>query len=320
MFSNQDLELFAQKEISQDTINQQIDNFKSDFPPALLTAAANIGKGIVRFDEAELERLTALYDQKKSEYSILKFVPASGAASRMFKHLFEFKNSYSVELEESLFKDKGFNSVWNFFEKIEDFAFLSDLEAVLAKKGKSLQELIKNKAYVEILDALLQEDGLDYAALPKALLKFHKYDDENRFAIEEHFVEGAKYGSGTDGNVKLHFTVSPEHKPKFEETIEKLKAKFESRFGVTYDISLSIQKPSTDILAVDLENNPFRNDDGQIVFRPGGHGALIENLNELDQNIIFVKNIDNIVPDKLREPTYTYKKLIASTCQLQFLP
>jgi hypothetical protein len=141
-------------------------------------------------------------------------------------------------------------------------------------------------------------------------LRFHAYSNENRFAIEEHLVEATNYCTNEDRVAKVHFTISPEHRNKFDEVISEIVPKFEARFNIRYDIRFSEQKPSTDTIAVDMENKPFRNNDGTLLFRPGGHGALIENLNDLDEDIIFVKNIDNIVPDRLRDETYRYKKAI----------
>ncbi len=160
------------------------------------------------------------------------------------------------------------------------------------------------------MEYLLEDKGLGYGKLPKGLLKFHHYDSANRVALEEHLVEAAKYGTSKNGKAIVHFTVSPEHMEKFAEQVHKVKAKYENEFKVTYDISFSVQKSSTDMIAVDMENEPFREKDGSLLFRPGGHGALIENLNDLNANLIFIKNIDNVVPDRLKKTTTVYKKAI----------
>ena len=312
MFTEKDLLQIKAKEIDLEKINSQIDNFKKGFPPAKLQAAATIGNGLLRFRDEEVNQMNESYEALMLDKSVLKFVPASGAASRMFKHLFEFRDAFSPEKETELFSAKDFNSIYYFFEHLKNFAFYDDLKEKLNSLGSDIDELLKNKGYIKIIDALLNEDGLNYAALPKALLKFHNYFDGSRRSIEEHLVEGAVYGRDHKGNVKIHFTVSPEHLEKFKLALSNVINKYEACFDVKLNISYSIQKPSTDVLAVDMDNKPFRDTEGNLVFRPGGHGALIENLNELNEDIIFVKNIDNIVPDRIRETTYIYKKVLAS--------
>jgi hypothetical protein len=312
MLTNQDIEQIKQKGISEALIEKQIENFKKGFPFAKLTAPATKDNGVQVYDESEINALAAFYDREMSKYRLLKFVPASGAASRMFKHLFEFMESYRGTDEdlEKLNADRGFNSVWYFINHIHKFAFIDDLKTVLNKDGLDLDQLLDEKKYGLVIQYLLTDKGLGYASLPKGLIKFHKYDDNARTSLGEHLVEGAHYAMDANREVHIHFTVSPEHRKKFDELINAVSPFYEQKFDVKYRISFSEQKPSTDTLAVDMENNPFRQDDGSLLFRPGGHGALIENLNDLNGDIIFVKNIDNIVPDRLKEPTYLYKKVI----------
>jgi len=173
-----------------------------------------------------------------------------------------------------------------------------------------LNEKLNNKDYTIIIDYLLNDKGLGYGKLPKGLLKFHQYDIKSRVALEEHLVEAANYGSSMNGKAFVHFTVSPEHVKKFSELVEFVKSKYEEEFEVTYDISFSVQKSSTDMIAVEMNNEPFREKDRSLLFRPGGHGALIVNLHDLDGDLIFIKNIDNVVPDRIKETTTVYKKAI----------
>ncbi len=312
MFTQNDLRQFQAKGIDLKVIEQQIENFKTGFPFVELTDAASVNNGIKTFTETEAEKLLHFYDKNYDDYEILKFVPASGAASRMFKTLFEFreKNTSVSETDKLLNADKGFNSVYNFITNIRKFAFFEDLKSVMAANDLDIEACLVQKDYNSIIDYLLNDNGLGYAALPKALLKFHRYDDGARMAMEEHLVEGANYGQNSDGRVSVHFTVSPEHADRFIEEINKVKDKYEELFDVTYELTFSIQKSSTDTIAVDSKNKPFRNEDESIVFRPGGHGALIENLNDREGGIIFIKNIDDIVPDRLKEHTYQYKRII----------
>lgn len=314
MFTEKDLEQFKTKGISKEKVIEQINNFKSGFPFMQLSDAATKEFGLIALNKEQEEEYLSDFNKHFDGIEIVKFVPASGAASRMFKHLFEFMDEYQkADSPQELFeKDKGINSVYYFFQHIEKFAFYKDLKAKLLENGFIIEDEINNKNYALILEYLLEDKGLGYADLPKGLLKFHHYDDENRFAIEEHLVEAAVYGKNKDGIAALHFTVSPEHQSKFEETIALVKDKYESEYDIQFHIKFSQQKPSTDTVSVTPENEPFREDDGSILFRPGGHGALIENLNEIDADIVFVKNIDNIVPDRLKSTTFKYKKLIGS--------
>ena len=235
---------------------------------------------------------------------VTKFVPASGAASRMFKNLFEFLGADYDEPTTDFEK--------KFFSQIEHFAFYADLnEACRKNAGKDIPGLLAGKDYKAVVANLLEAAGLNYGALPKGLLKFHKYEDGARTPLEEHLVEGALYAAGADGKVNVHFTVSPEHRSLFEQLVGEKAAKYAEKYGVEYHVSFSEQKPSTDTIAADMDNRPFRDDKGHLVFRPGGHGALIENLNDLDSDIVFVKNIDNVVPDRLKADTVTYKQVLA---------
>ncbi|MEM9850315.1 MAG: DUF4301 family protein, partial [Bacteroidota bacterium] len=190
-------------------------------------------------------------------------------------------------------------------------AFKADLKAALAEQGKQLEDLLAHEEYRTILAALLKAHGLDYGNLPKGLLQFHDYGDFTRTAVEEHLVEGANYCKGAKDLVHLHFTVSAEHQEKFEDLLSRLQPQYEAQFGVHYDITFSQQQPHTDTIAADENNEPFRLDDGSILFRPGGHGALIENLDALAFDLVFIKNIDNVVPDHLKAVTYEYKKALA---------
>lgn len=312
MLQQQDFQQLKEKGISPEEIAKQIENFKKGFPFVKLVAPATKGHGIQVFDEQEVNELAAFFDENAPKRGLIKFVPASGAASRMFKHLFEFMESFTGNKEDlkKLESDKSFNSVYYFLDNIKKFAFIDDLKLVLLRDTLDIDTLLDNKDYKTIVEYILTEKGLGYASLPKGLLQFHQYDGFSRLAVEEHLVEGAHHARDMEGNVKIHFTVSPEHKQKFIQVIERVKCHYEKLFGVKYQIAFSEQKSSTDTVAVDLNNEPFRDNDGKLLFRPAGHGALIENMNDLNGDIVFVKNIDNIVPDRLKEPTHLYKKVI----------
>lgn len=304
MYTQDDLKTFASRGISEEKINEQLNAFATGFPYLRLSASASIGNGILAVDESLAEKYLAEWDEYLSnDHRIVKFVPASGAASRMFKNLFEFLDAdYDVPTTD--FEKK-------FFDNMARFAFYDALnDACVVLNGKGIEDLMEEGDYKAVVDALLGEEGLNYGALPKGLLQFHAYEDQVRTAMEEHLAEGAMYAGNAARDVNVHFTVSHDHLPLFKSLVEQVRREYESRYNVRYHISFSEQKPSTDTIAADMENKPFRDSDGSLLFRPGGHGALIENLNDIDADVIFVKNIDNVVPDRLKEETVRYKKII----------
>jgi len=304
MLSQQDLQQLAGKGISEEQINQQLDAFKTGFPFLKLEAAAAIGKGIVSPAEDERQQYVKAWNNYKDEgHKIVKFVPASGAASRMFKDMFSFLNAdYDTPTTE--FERK-------YFLNLTKFAFYDALDAkCMELYGKGITTLLADMNYKAIAAAMLNKEGLNYGQLPKGMLLFHKYPDGPRTPMEEHLVEGALYAASA-GESNVHFTVSHEHMEMFEQRVAEKKDIYAEKYGVKYNISFSEQKPSTDTVAANPDNTLFRNEDGSLLFRPGGHGALIENLNEIDADVIFIKNIDNVVPDRLKEETVEYKQLIA---------
>ncbi|MBK6263807.1 DUF4301 family protein [Marivirga sp. S37H4] len=281
-----------------ETIEEQLERFRTGFPYLPIEKPATVGDGLIRLSEESLEQFVSFYEEQSKDYKIFKFVPASGAASRMFKNLFVF-------LEEDELKAETDEFLIKFFSGIDRFAFAPALDKVLSSKGAGLKETLKNKEYHRIIRFLLTEEGLNYGNLPKGLIYFHQYGNVAKTPVAEHFTEGENYANGKGGKVNLHFTVSPEHQQAFEEHVEHLNKGFSQ-----YEVSFSQQKPATDTIAVTPDNQPFYNSDGSILFRPAGHGALLENLNDLDANIVFIKNIDNVVPDHLKQETIHYKKAL----------
>ena len=304
MLTPQDKALLAEKGISEAQIEEQLKCFQTGFPFLKLDAAASIEKGILHPTAEEQEEYLSAWAAYTQTYkTIVKFVPASGAASRMFKDLFEFLAGDS-DTPTTAFEQTFFNS-------ITKFAFYDDLNAACSEiSGKDISGLIADGGYKTIVSALLDKAGLNYGFLPKGLLKFHTYESGSRTPMEEHLVEGALYATGKSGKSNIHFTVSAEHRDLFRLLLEQKINVFAQKYNVDYNVTFSEQKPNTDTIAADMNNEPFR-DNGKLLFRPGGHGALIENLNDLDADIIFIKNIDNVVPDRLKDDTVLYKKLIA---------
>lgn len=301
--TQEDRDLLNKKGISESQIEEQLSCFKTGFPFLKLNSPASIGNGILSLDEKECEHYLETWENYLSGNPVIvKFVPASGAASRMFKNLFEFLDA-TYDVPTTDFEKK-------FFDNITHFAFYNDLNAACMKnEGKDIPSLIAEKKYKPVVANLLLDKGLNYGSLPKGMLKFHNYGDSSRTAMEEHLAEGALYARNAAGNVNVHFTVSKEHLPYFKQLVSDKKSDYEKLFNVKYSVTFSEQKPSTDTIAANMQNEPFR-DNGKLVFRPGGHGALIENLNDIDADVIFIKNIDNVVPDKIKDSTVLFKKVI----------
>lgn len=269
-------------------LETQLKNFREGFPFLPVTRAASCGDGIRVLDAAGIEQAAARYDRAKESLRVVKFVPASGAATRMFKDLFEFVR-----------EGRRTAVVGELLANRRRFAFWPELRTIIGDDAGELRT-------VENIVA----EGLRYGETPKGLVSFHRYGDEVRKAVEEHLVEGAQYAAA-GGEVKIHFTVSPEHLTRFEALLAEKIPGYESRFGVKYRISFSVQDPSTDTLAVNPDCTPFRRADGRLLFRPAGHGALIGNLGKIDADIVFVKNIDNVTTDARRSDTVLYKKALA---------
>ncbi len=287
-FSEQDLRQIREHGLTLEAVERQIENFKRGFPYLKVVKAASPGEGVVVPSADEAAAAAARYEGALSQKRVVKFVPASGAATRMFKELFAFVN-----------EDKRGAGIDKLLDNIEKFAFWPELKAVLPEGAD-------DKAVV----SAIVKDGLNYGSKPKGLVTFHSYPDGSRKAVEEHLVEGAMYAAA-DGMVRIHFTVSAEHTEGFKALLKEKVPAYEKRYGVKYEISFSVQKPSTDTVAVNPDNTPFRTDDGRLLFRPAGHGALIENLNDIDADIIFIKNIDNVTTDAQKADTVTYKKVLA---------
>ncbi len=298
MLNENDLQLIENKGITASQIDEQINRFEKGFPHLRIHSVATVGNGIMRLGEKDINHYIKLWRQAQQHgTTIEKFVPASGAASRMFKNMFAFTTSGRTTPETDFEKQ--------YFDNINHFAFYPELNRACDKLYKAtIPQLIQDGKYVEIAKTMLESNGLNYGSLPKALLLFHRTAGGGMHtALEEHLEEGAQYAVGGKREVNIHFTVSPEHRKDFD---KMLKAKLPAMEMVW----MSEQKQSTDTIAVNLDNTPYRDNEGNLFFRPAGHGALIENLNERDAHVVFIKNIDNVVPLRLRNATVRYKKAI----------
>ena len=305
-FTASDLEQIREHGLTLEAVRAQLERFGTGFPYLRLEGPATPGHGIRQLSEAEEAQGLARWQQYLEDGGkVLKFVPASGAASRMFKDLFAFVNS-----DEKIPADGS--AVAKLLEGVHRLPFFDELDNVCRKLyGEGVDALLAQERHKDVVAAIIRPEGMNYGQLPKAVLTFHRYADDHttRTAMEEQFAEGAQTAA-TNGEVHLHFTVSADHRKLFEDKIAQVRPAMEAKYGVRFVVSMSEQKPSTDTVAGATDGTPFRDEAGRLVFRPGGHGALIENLNDLDATVIFIKNIDNVVADSHREPTIRYKKLI----------
>lgn len=301
------------KGIEPGTVRAQIDTFVKGIPPVELARSCTPGDGIQSIDD-RIDGLTALFDESSSDRAIVKFVPASGAASRMFRELHAVLGLGGDITREDLTKqseagDEVAAASIKFIDGIRKFAFFPELASSLEREGHDLEALLRDKRYREIISHTVNAHGLNYSSLPKGIIKFHSYGDYARTAFEEHLAEAVHYSKGEGELARVHFTLSPEHEEAVKSLIASVKSFYQDE-GVSIDVTYSRQKPSTDTIAVDMDNRPFIDEDGSLVLRPGGHGALIENLNELECDTVFIKNIDNVVPDRIKGETYSYKKAL----------
>lgn len=301
MFTNEEIKQIEERGSSLETVMAQVEKFKKGFPWMKIIGPATPEMGIAVLDDKEADAACEYYDKAVIDGKC-KFVPASGAASRMFKDI--FAGLSKLGKGEDVAND---SAVAELARRIESFAFYSER---IFGKPEDTMEYRRNAASM-----LLGENGLAYGAKPKGVLAFHRYPDgEVRTAFAEHLVEAQKYMKNSDGSANIVFTVSPEHRPLFEEALADVKEKFEKRYGVEYKVSFTYQDKATDTIAVDEENRPFRTDDGSLLFRPGGHGALIYNLNRVDEELVSIKNIDNVANERLLPVTERYKKVLLGKC------
>ena len=306
MINDSDRAYLANRGITEETLDKQLKQFSTGFPYLRLQGSATVGNGILAVDGELEQKAIARWEQYLADGGdVCKFVPASGAASRMFKALFSFVNSDNETAPEG-------SPVHELLSHIDELPFKAELDSILtAQTGLDTAALHQAGRDKEIIAAIVGKEGMNYGALPKGLLTFHRYNDgATRTPVEEQLVEGAQTAA-VGGKVKVHFTVSAEHQKLFDEKFAEVLPAIEKQTGTSYTITTSQQKPSTDTVAVNPDNTPFRDDNGNLLFRPGGHGALIENLGDIDSTVVFIKNIDNVVPDSHRADTIRYKKIIA---------
>ncbi|MBT8320981.1 MAG: DUF4301 family protein, partial [Eudoraea sp.] len=289
-FLENDLKQIEMMGITREKVLKQIETFIDGIPYTRLERAAVVGDGILRFTEEESENIIKAFEKSATSLALLKFVPASGAASRMFKALFNFLEAFNPGKEtlEEYLERTGDKDIRVFAENLERFPFYQNVKDIIDEKFSG-----SGRALMNFIRKMLEASGLNYDFYPKGILPFHQYDSHVATAFEEHLMEASDYASAGD-KAQLHFTISPQHETLFKETYAEIKERVEKETGTQFSVGYSFQKPSTDTIAVTPDNQPFRKADSSLLFRPGGHGALIENLNEQEADIIFIKNIDNV--------------------------
>ncbi len=314
IFNEKDLKDIGERGITPDEILRQIEIFKNGFSHVNVLRPCRINDGIRVLDEKDISRLTAVYSKAQAAGRAMKFVPASGAATRMFKELMaaNIQSEYfdAPSIREQAKSNGDYQLLLNFIENIKRFPFYDDLKSLMSRDGIEIESAVSGQNHKAVLEYALYKKGLNLAGIPKALISFHQYKDCSRTPVEEHLAEAADYTVDAHGKARVHFTVSIEHEDAIRAHVKGVKVRYE-KSGSDLEVNFSSQKPSTDTIAVNGDNSIFRETDGSLVFRPGGHGALLENLSDLKGDIIFVKNIDNVAPDRLRVASTIYKKALA---------
>lgn len=310
-FTETDIRQIESKGLTLAKIQSQIELFKTGIPFVTLSSAATINNGIIKCSDAEKAHYINYFEAKRNAISISKFVPASGAATRMFKNLFTFIEDYNPENETinsyvNKHKDADLSL---FFIGLEKLPFYDKVLDQIALFYPDFASFSRDKQRFVFVKTMLDEDKMNYGFYPKGLLPFHKYKDHLATPFEEHLFEAALYAM-TNDNSSLHFTISERHETIFKDEFKRIQDIVERKTNSTFDISFSYQKEATDTIAVTPDNNLFRDDDGHLMFRPSGHGALLENLNQLDADVIFIKNIDNVVVYKYENEVAEYKKML----------
>lgn len=322
--TDSDLSQLRRHGISREEAESQLALLRDPPAPPVLEGPCTAGDGIVRLEEDRHAELIARFDTAREAGRVTKFVPASGAASRMFKTLVPWVdyagNPVAASKEMSrraVAGDESAGDAVRFLSELPRFPFYDELKDALAAEGQDLEHLRRNGEVGAVLHALLSADRLGYEGRPKALIPFHRYEDEVRTPFEEHLVEAVGYAADRAGLARLHFTVPPAARDGIETLLDRVRDRYRERSGVRFEVTFSVQGPSTDTLAIDPDGAPFRREDGALLLRPGGHGALLGNLHGLARegardggDLVLVKNIDNVQRDRVRDRVIRWKKLL----------
>ena len=311
-FTEKDIQQIINHELSVEDVKEQIKTIKKGMSSTRLVEAASIGNGILRLDNSDQDDYIGLFEDSRNSLSLVKFVPASGAASRMFKFLFEFLKQFDCEkdsINAYINKNKG-SGLAIFFAGLEKLPFFEEVVHKLHEVIPNFNELSYDEKRVEFIKTMLDVDRLNYSAYPKGLLPFHRYREHVSTAFEEHLFEASLYAS-SNNVANVHFTISQDHNKEFDKEFKYIEEDVEEQTQMTFNISFSNQKKATDTIAIKTNDELYREANGKLLFRASGHGALLENLNALDYDLIFIKNIDNVIVSKHHEELAKYKKILA---------
>ncbi|WP_194851446.1 DUF4301 family protein [Nonlabens antarcticus] len=311
-FTEPQLQQLREKQISTTTVEEQLKRFVNGFPVVKLQRAAVIDDGIVTVNDDKRSFYINLYEEKKKNLDIIKFVPASGAATRMFKFLHEFLQQFDpvVDSINSFVNKKKARELFTFFVGLDKFPFYEEILQALKNEDAHWKSLSDREQKVRFVRKMLFKEGFNYTAMPKGLVPFHKYPENIATAFEEHLYEASSYAT-SQNKAKLHFTIAPDFRDDFKQEFKRIQEIVELKTGTRFEINFSHQQPHTDTLAVDMKNQPILDENGELFFRPAGHGALLENLNELNADLIFIKNIDNVTVSTFEVEVGDYKKMLA---------
>lgn len=318
-FTEADIAQIENNGLKEKDVEDQIKIFQRGNLAVKIEAAATVGNGIRQFPPNERENFISFYEEKKEGLEILKFVPASGAATRMFKVVHKFLEEFDTGTEtlSSYLERSTNNNLKLFFDNLEKMPFYDQALNNSRESQPGFNSLTEEAQKFTLVQTMLFSPGLNLSNYPKGLVPFHNYKKYVATAFEEHLYEAAEYAA-VNGLAKLHFTVSEGHKEKFMAEFERIQNRVEECTDTKFKISYSYQDPRTDTIAVDSNNEPFRTNEGKLLFRPGGHGALIDNLNSLNADLVFIKNIDNVVLLNKAQEVAKYKKMLAGNLlQLQ---
>ncbi|MBX2827198.1 MAG: DUF4301 family protein [Flavobacteriaceae bacterium] len=312
MLTEKDIDQIEAHGLTLHKVYKQLETFNHGIPYANVITTASLGNGIQAIDEKDQKHLEQYFDERKDDLDIVKFVPASGAATRMFKFLHEFLENYNPEKDifRTYNKKNPNEDLETFFSSLGEFAFVNEVRKKIRELYPDYKKSPKGKRYFYFVNAMLGNKGLNFGEMPKGLIPFHRYKKYATTAFEEQLIEAADYAAVKD-DVYLHFTFSEKHVDIFKEEFNAIKSRVSRKTKKTYHISYSFQNSDTDTIAVNPDNKPFRNSKGELIFRPSGHGALLQNLNDVNADIVFIKNIDNVATQEYNSEISFYKKLLA---------
>ncbi len=309
MLTPQDHLELRRRGISAYQVESQLQRLRHGVPPITIIRPCRVNDGIVQLRPDQFPHYQQQFESVWQTNRVSKFIPASGAATRMFNDLLKFLSSEASNSSGASPTQAIPQAVDQAWKRLQDFPFIPDLEAYLHRQGQAPPASQHSHDINTILQTVLWTPGLGYADLPKALLPFHRYPEGPRTSLQEHVYEAIRYHPTPAQPVKIHLTVSPQYEQVIKDHLHAIQQAL-SKQGWKLELTVSIQKPSTDTVALNADNQPFRADDGTLVFRPGGHGALLENLNDCQADIVFISNVDNVVPDHLKDPIVEWRKVL----------